>query len=56
MIHYYIHKARTIVEKYEKWLSEGENADDNLTKLLENRDAKLKRMVYRMIDRRLGDE
>ena len=55
MIHYYIHKTRTIVEKYEKWLSENDNAEDNLAKLLENRDAKLKKMVYRMISKRFGE-
>ena len=55
MINYYIHKARTIVEKYEKWLSEDDNAEDNLAKSLKNRDAKLRRMVYRMINKRFGE-
>ena len=56
MIVYYIHKARRIVEQYEKWLSENNNADEKLRQLLSKRDAKLRNMVYDMIKKRSKPE
>lgn len=52
MIIYYIHKARRIVEQYEEWLSEGNNAEEKLRQILSKRDAKLRNMVYDMIEKK----
>lgn len=51
-IDYYIHKARNIAELYWKWLSEGNNADKKLAKLLEGKDKLLRNLVYQTIERR----